>query len=110
MINNPRIYEDAANEVKNMLACANTPNRHNAIFRTDDLNHGMLKRVVVDSSTGGCTNATRSKHCDAPFDKWCASAIKGIKQNALQHAFEEKMAVQLDICKRLSMFPKKSST
>ena len=107
MINNPRIYEDVANSVKSMLVCANTSNRHNAIFGTDDLNHGMLKGAVMDSSVGGCANAVRSKHYDTPSDRWYASAIKEIEQDALQRAFEEKVAGQLDTLKRLGKFPKK---
>ena len=90
-----------------MLACANTSNRHNAIFGTDDLNHGMLKGAIMDSSVGGCANATRSKRCDTPSDRWYASAIKGIEQDTVQCAFEEKVTGQLDTLKRLGKFPKK---
>ena len=43
MLNNRRIYQDIADGIKNMLACANTASRHNVMFGTDDLNHGMLK-------------------------------------------------------------------
>ena len=46
-----------------MLACANISNRHNAIFGTDDLNHGMLKGAIMDSSVGGCANAIKRKDC-----------------------------------------------
>ena len=56
--------EDAANGVKNMLACANTSDRYNAAFGTDDLNHDMLNGVIMDSFVGECANATRSKQCD----------------------------------------------
>ena len=107
MINNPRTYEDVANGVKSMLACANTSNRRNAIFGTDDLNHGMLKGAIMDSSVGGCANATRSKRCDTPSDRWYASVIKGIEPDALQCVFEEKIAVQISTLKRLGKFPKK---
>ena len=72
LLNNPRIYQDIADGVKSMLACTNTSNRHNAIFGTDDLNHGMLKGAVMDSSVGGCANAVRNKHCDTPSDRWYA--------------------------------------
>ena len=47
LINNPRIYEDVANGIRNMLACASTSDRYNATFGTDDLNHGMLKHVLL---------------------------------------------------------------
>ena len=72
LINNPRIYEDVANGVKNMLVCANTSDRYNATFGTDDLNHGMLKGAIVDSSVGGCANATSHKYCNTPSDRWYA--------------------------------------
>ena len=107
LLNNPRIYQDIADGVKNMLACANTSNRHNAIFGTDDLNHGMLKGAVMDSSVGGCANAIKRKDCNTPSDRWYASAIKGIEQDTVQHMFEEKIAVQLDTLKKLGKFPKK---
>ena len=90
-----------------MLACANTSDRYNATFGTDDLNCGMLKGAIMDSSVGGCAITTGSKHCDTPSDRWYASAIKGIEQDAIQRAFEEKVAVQLDALKRLGKFPKK---
>ena len=90
-----------------MLACTNTSNRHNAIFGTDDLNHGMLKGAVMDSSVGGCANAVRCKYYNTPSDRWYASAIKGIKQDTLQCVFEEKIAVQINALKRLDKFPKK---
>ena len=90
-----------------MLACANTSNRHNAIFGTDDLNHGMLKGAVMDSSVGGCANAIKRKDCNTPSDRWYASAIKGIDRDIIQHMFEDKVAVQLDTLKRLGKFPKK---
>ena len=79
-----------------MLACANTSNRHNAIFGTDDLNHGMLKGAVMDSSVGGCANAIKRKDCNTPSDRWYASAIKGIDQDIIQHMFEDKVAEQID--------------
>ena len=50
--------------MKNMLACTNVSYKHNAIFGTDDLNHGMLKRAVMDSSVGGRANAIRHKQCN----------------------------------------------
>ena len=90
-----------------MLACANTSNRHNAIFGTDDLNRGMLKGAVMDSSVGGCANAIKRKDCNTPSDRWYASAIKGIEQDTVQHMFEDKVAVQLDTLKKLGKFPKK---
>ena len=107
LINNPRIYEDVANGIRNMLACANTSDMYNATLGTDDLNCGMLKGAIMDSSVGGCAIATGSKHCDTPSDRWHASAIRGIEQDAVQRAFEEKVAVQLDTLKRLGKFPKK---
>ena len=61
----------------------------------------------MDSSVGGCAIATGSKHCDTPSDMWYASATKGIEQDAIQRAFEEKVAVQLDTLKRPGKFPKK---
>ena len=54
MINNPRIYEDVTNGVKNMLACTNTLDIHNAIFGTNYLNHGVLKGAIMDSSIAIC--------------------------------------------------------
>ena len=80
--------------MKSMLACANTSNRHNAIFGTDDLNHGMLRGPIMDSSVGGCANAIRRMHRNAPSDRWYASAIKGVKQDTVQRAFEGRVAVQ----------------
>ena len=106
-MNNPKIYQDIADGMKSMLACANTSNRHNAIFGTDDLNHGMPRGAVMDSSVGGCANAIRRMHCNAPSGRWYASAIKGVEQNAVQHAFEGRVAVQLDAFKKLGRFPKK---
>ena len=90
-----------------MLACANTSNRHNAIFGTDDLNHGMLKGAVMDSSVGGCANVIKRKDCNTPSDRWYASAIKGIDQDIIQHMFEDKVAEQIDTLKKLGKFPKK---
>ena len=107
LLNNPRIYQDIADGVKNMLACTNTSNRHNAIFGTDDLNHGMLKGAVMDSSVGGCANATSHKYCNTPSDRWYASAIKGIERDTIQHTFEDKIAGQLGTLKKLDMLPKK---
>ena len=78
LLNNPRIYQDIADGVKIILACANTSNRHNAIFGTDDLNHGMLKGAVMDSSVGECANAIKRKDCNTPSGRRYASAIKGI--------------------------------
>ena len=72
LLNNPKIYQDIVNGVKNMLACANISNRHNAIFGTDDLNHGMLKGAVMDSSVGGCANAIKRKGSNTPSDRWYA--------------------------------------
>ena len=71
LLNNPRIYPDIANGVKNMLACTNISNRHNAIFGTDNLNHGMPKEVIMDSSVGRCANVIRRKHCSTPSDMVC---------------------------------------
>ena len=107
LINNPRIYEDVANGIRSILACANTSERYNATFGMDDLNCGMLKGAIMDSSVGGCAIATGGKHCDTPSDRRYASAIKEIEQDAIQRAFEEKVAVQLDALKRLGKFPKK---
>ena len=107
LLNNPRIYQDIADGVKNMLACANTSDRYNATFGADDLNHGMLKGAVMDSSVGGCANAIKRKYCNTPSDRWHASAIKGIEQDTIQHTFEDKIAVQLDTLKKLGKFPKK---
>ena len=90
-----------------MLACTNTSDRYNAIFGTDDLNYGMLKGAVMDSSVGGCANAQKRKHCSTLSDRRIASAIKGIEQDAIQHAFEDKIAGQLDILKRLGRLSKK---
>ncbi len=92
--------------MKNMLACANTSNRYNAVFGTDNLNHGMLRGATMDSSVGGCANAVKRTHCDAPSDRWHASAIKGMEQGTVQRAFEEMVAVQLDTFKKLGKFPK----
>ena len=86
---------------------APTHQRYNATFGTNYLNHGMLKGAIMDSSVGGCANVIRGKHCDTPSDRWYASAIKGIEQNTVQHAFEDKMAEQLGTLKRLGKFPKK---
>ena len=47
MINNPHIYEDVTNSVKNMPACANISDRYSTVCGTDDLNHGMLKEAVM---------------------------------------------------------------
>ena len=107
LLNNSRIYPDIANGIKNMLSCANTSDRYNATFGTDDLNHGMLKKTIMDSSVGICAITTGSKHCDTPSDRWCASAIKEIEQEVIRCAFEEKVAGQIDIFKRLGRFPKK---
>ena len=90
-----------------MLACANISNRHNAIFGTDDLNHGMLKGAIMDSSVGGCANAIKRKDCNTPSDRWYASAIKGIDQDIIQHMFKDKIAEQIDTLKKLDKFPKK---
>ena len=90
-----------------MLACANISNRHNAIFGTDDLNHGMLKGAIMDSSVGGCANAIKRKDCNTPSDRWYASAIKGIEQYTVQHMFKDKIAEQIDTLKKLDKFPKK---
>ena len=90
-----------------MLACTNTSTRHNAIFGTDDLNHGMLKGAIMDSSVGECANAIKRKHCNTPSDRWYASAIKRIEQNRIQYTFEDKIAGQLDTLKKLDKFPKK---
>ena len=76
------------------------------IFGTGDLNHGMLKGAVMDSSVGGCANAIKRIRCSTPSDRWHASAIKGMEQDAVRHAFEEKVAAQLDAFKRLGRFPK----
>ena len=89
-----------------MLACTSTSSRHNAIFGTDDLNQGMLKGAIMDSSVGGCANAIKRICCSTPSDRWYASAIKGMEQDAVQHAFEEKIAAQLDTFKRLGRLPK----
>ena len=86
---------------------APTHQRYNATFGTNYLNHGMLKGAITDSSVGGCANVIRGKRCDTPSDRWYASAIKGIEQNTVQHAFEDKMAEQLGTIKRLGKFPKK---
>lgn len=107
LLNNPKTYRDIVDGVKSMRAYANTSNKHNATFGTDDLNHGMLKKTIMDSSVGICAITTGSKHCDTPSDRWCASAIKEIEQEVIRCAFEEKAAGQLDIFKRLSRFPKK---
>ena len=61
----------------------------------------------MDLSVGGCANGIRGKHCDTPSGRWYASAIKGIEQDAIQRAFEEKVAVQLDTLKRRGRLPKK---
>ena len=42
-----------------------------------------------------------------PRGRWYASAIKGVEQDAVQHAFEGRVAVQLDAFKKLGRFPKK---
>ena len=39
--------EDVTNGVKNMPTCANILDRYNTAFGTDDLNHGMLKGVMI---------------------------------------------------------------
>ena len=49
----------------------------------------------------------RGRYCDTPSDRGFASAIKGIEQDAIQCAFEEKVIGQLDTFKRLDRFPKK---
>ena len=79
-----------------MLACANTSDRYNATFGTDDLNHGMLKRTVMNSPIGGYTNAIRSKHCDTSSGRRYALAVNGIEQDAIQHMFEDKIVGQID--------------
>ncbi len=40
-----------------MLACANTSDRYNATFGTDDLNCSMLKAAAMDSSVCRCAKA-----------------------------------------------------
>ena len=85
---------------------ASTSSRHNAIFGADDLNQGMLKGAIMDSSVGGCANAIKRIRCSTPSDRWYASAIKGMEQDAVQHAFEEKIAAQLGTFKRLGRLPK----
>ncbi len=104
LLNNPRIYEDVADGAKNMLACANTSDRYNATFGPDDLNCGMLKAATMILLWA---DAQRRKGCDTPSDRWIASAIKGIEQDAIQHTLEDKIARHLETLKRLGRFPKK---
>ena len=42
--------------------CANTSDRYNATFGTDDLNYGMLKGAIMDSSVGGCAKAQTQQY------------------------------------------------
>ena len=83
------MYEDVANGIKDMLACTNTSDRYSTVFGIDDLNHGMLKVIVVDSSVGGCAKAQALQY--SLFDRRYASAIREIEQNTVQHAFEDKI-------------------
>ena len=69
--------------MKSTLACTDMPNRQ-LIFGTDDLNHGMLKGAITDSSAGRCANAIKRRHCNTPSDRSYAPATR-----------ELNMAVQL---------------
>ena len=91
-----------------MLACANISNRHNAIFGTDDLNHGMLKEAILNSLVEGCANAIKRKHCNTPSDREYALVIKGIEQDTIQHMFEDKIVRQIDTQKTSKVSKKRT--
>ena len=110
LINNPRICEDVANGIRNMLACANTSDRYNATFGTDDLNCDMLKGAIMDSSVGGCAIATGGKHCDTPSDRRYASAIKGIEQTQSSVHLKRRWQCSLTPSKDWASFQKKDLT
>ena len=59
LINNSRICEDVVDGIKNVLACTSTSDRCNATFGADDLNHGMLKGAVMDSSVRRCAYCSK---------------------------------------------------
>jgi len=76
LLNNRRIYQDVEDGARGMLACAGTSGRRNAIYRTDELNRGMMRGAVMDASVGGCAAASVRAGGGGPSDRWYAGAIR----------------------------------
>ncbi len=110
LLNNPRLYQDAASGAKNMLACTTLSVKGNTIYGVDDLSTGMLRATIMDSSVGGCANAVKQKNSNTPSDRWYASAIKGISEETVQDVFQLQIARQVKILKKMGKIPKKGLT
>ena len=93
-----------------ILRCANLAHGHNAIFGIDDLNWGMLRGALMDASVGGCAKAQKQRGDGVPSDRWFASRLKGIPLRLIQAAFEERLARQYDIFRKLKRIPKEGLT
>ena len=110
LLNNPRLYQNAASGAKNMLACTTWSVRGNTIYGVDDLNTRMLRAAIMDASVGVCANAVKQKNSNMPSDRWYASAIKGITQESVQDVFQSQIARQIEILKKIGKIPKKVIT
>ena len=93
-----------------ILRCANLAHGHNSIFGIDDLNWGMLRGALLDASVGGCAKAQKHRDGGTPSDRWFASRLKGIPLRLIQAAFEERLARQYDIFRKLKRIPKEGLT
>ena len=93
-----------------ILRCANLAHGHNAIFGIDDLNWGMLRGALMDASVGGCAKAQKQRDDGVPSDRWFASRLKGIPLRLIQAAFDERLARQYDIFRKLKRIPKEGLT
>ena len=60
----------------------------------------------MNSSVGRCAHTIRRTRGNFPSGRWYASAIKGIGEDAVQHAFEGTVASQIGAFKRLDRLPK----
>jgi len=104
LLNNRRIYhvEDGA---KNMLACACTSGRRNAICGAAELNGTMMRGAVMDASAGGCAAASVRTGGGGPSDRRYAGAIRSADPGAVQES-ETQVSRQPGIMRYAGNIPK----
>ena len=77
MTNDPGLYQGAVSGLAPFLSCVHMPKGRNAIFGTDDLNDGMMRAAVANSSVGGCAGAAKAfMGGTVPSYRWYASRLR----------------------------------